>query len=783
MADVLISAVSSLAFSLLKGLLDPQRIEGQRQNTKDVPSSRYGDPIAKYWAVGRGSGTLIWAVQKTESSTESGGKGQPVVTEYHYAGSFAYLLGEGELDLVSIYLNNKIWWSIAPDATPEQITLNGQRSQYFTFYRGTANQPPDPTIQSYEGINATSAHRHYSYIVFKGLPLDEFGGGFPLPQFEVIAVPNWTGGYASLPVATIVQEICKSVRIRPDQVDTSQIASLTSRGFARNQITSARSLLETLQQVYFFHILQLEGKIVCKPYGQTAAVALTTPEFLSRNNSSLYDCRVLDPNTLPLSFQLEFKSAIKHGQATAKFARRYPLSTTINGFLSNNSTEYLESNQKNLNVEVFLAEDEGQTKAFQMLSVALSRTREYDFQVPGHYLEYALGSVAAITLPNGYLENMLIDSVDLGIDYTLNWRTVSYDSAFADISLLAGIVSPVLPIGSGSGASTNLIILDMPIWNGSINESIVYAAMWGSQNSWPGASAMVSINGGSNYSNFAANITTSRPSIFGVRLTSSSAPPAASAATVGKVNVIAQNVSAGYIDEISKLTITLEPYANSDLLTITTDEFNKVNSNFIYIEREIIQFKTATLIGPRQYRLTSLRRGLLGTTAYIPNHQINAYAVRLNNKLIEGNVPTAQIGQSALIAAVTSGQTVAQSTVINYTPLGNSLKPLPPANLRGYIENDGDIKIEWNRLAKKHLVWVNAIDAPLQNDLNKYIIEIYTTSNQFIRSISITDQSFYLYPSALRIADIGVATSFIAKVAQLNATVGSGYQTTSTINI
>jgi hypothetical protein len=186
MAEIAIQVLASIGFSLLKSWLDPVQYDGPQTNTVDKPSSQYGDSISKIFGYSRCSGSLIWAMDKIDRPYTSGGNGSQT-TNHVYYGNFAYLIGHGELDLQTIYLNNKIWYSTAEDASQAQLKLNIERQKYFTFYRGTSTQLPDSRIQADLGISRTTAYRDYAYIVFKDLPLTEYGQAFPLPSFEVVA--------------------------------------------------------------------------------------------------------------------------------------------------------------------------------------------------------------------------------------------------------------------------------------------------------------------------------------------------------------------------------------------------------------------------------------------------------------------------------------------------------------------------------------------------------------------------------------------------------------------
>lgn len=1002
-ANVIIGFVSSVVFSLFRGLFAPQQ-EGPKSDRNDAPRSEYGVNIAKVYGAARLSGSMIWAGIKGETRT-GGGKDGPVT--YSYFGNFAYLICEGEADIISIYFNNKLWWSIAPDSTSNTLQNNSLRTQYFTFYRGTLNQPADPTIQAEEGINNTPAFRGWSYIVFHGLPLADYGNGLPFPSFEVLgkvavvstfqsnngllegtgytvtlaaydnqgvrqqfttttpnavwgirsmntqpvtsleprgeiqiygpdytktiaAGPRWgtvgtakpsgleilsispsgsstpsanalavaqnggflissllsgngiyyvhvtygdgtlasigvtgtppfylgssssqvvtspisssyfssgildrnylidrifdatntviytippgpqdrflgmagwipgvlplpispqnygqpftgaqvaisnnfanataepnTTNYVAASLSSVVRDICQRVRISPSKIDTTEIDGMTTRGYRILSTMTARAALEALQQIYFFHILQIGGKLVCRRYFRPIEDARNTPEFLMEDNKVSYGAEMADPMILPISIQLEYSAFTKHLQNSAQYARRYPPATTIGGLLDTMGvTPFTQDNIRVVTFPVVLTDDEALTKANQILSIAMSKQRNYQFKWPPHYLQYELADVIPLKFPGSdYIDRVSIDSIDLGDDFSLEVKATSYDEAFNGIALTVDSISPSVPNTIGSGASTNLAILDIPIWNGSTDDSVVYVALWGSTTAWSGASVVVSQDDGVSFNGVG-----------------SSATPA----TIGKVNTAPLVVPTAYVDLVSELIITLETGSGTDLNTLTDAIFNKVDRNFIHVNGEILQFKTATLVGTRQYKLTTLRRGLFGTNQYVGSAGPGDLAVLLSNALMTVSVPTSELNQIVLIKAITFGQNSGAAPQISFIAKGNSIKPPPVSRIvAGVGYPSGDITISWSRRARKYVQWIDYSDAPYNNDIDQYIIEIYSIADQFIRSTTVTATN-YLYPAATFNADLPAATSFKVKIYQFSPTVGKGWESEALVVI
>lgn len=196
-------------------------IKGPRLDTFRTTGSAVGAPIVRAYGNNKLAGELMWfgRIRERKRSKKVGGiggfGGQKVVS-YEYYATFAIGLSEGEVKcLRSIRINGRIWWQdpgyangntnyldqqarlleFGPDAltdaelaeynaTALQVAASQGRSEHFTFYRGTAAQEPDPTIQSYLGASAP-AYRDTAYVVFTELPVTEYGGALPLIEFEI----------------------------------------------------------------------------------------------------------------------------------------------------------------------------------------------------------------------------------------------------------------------------------------------------------------------------------------------------------------------------------------------------------------------------------------------------------------------------------------------------------------------------------------------------------------------------------------------------------------------
>ncbi len=153
--------------------------EGQKISEINFQHSDYGRMIPIVYGTIKVYGNIIWASplkELSKTTTQSmGGKGNKVRhthTSYDYMISIAIAMCEGPITKVArIWADNRLI----------------DRSLYdIMLHKGTEDQMPDPTIESYIGIGKTPAYRGIAYIIFKNLQLSEFGNRIPQFSFEVV---------------------------------------------------------------------------------------------------------------------------------------------------------------------------------------------------------------------------------------------------------------------------------------------------------------------------------------------------------------------------------------------------------------------------------------------------------------------------------------------------------------------------------------------------------------------------------------------------------------------
>lgn len=181
------------------GYLDPPKTKRRTPSVDELRQqvSAYGSPIPRVYGTISVYGCVFWIkdnqLEFVAGRKKKGGKGggSQSVESDSYFGTFALGLCEGPITGIK-----RIWFGpkLVYDATATDaagINTSYEFAQYFTLYTGAMGQPIDPTIQAELGIGLTPAWRGLAYLVFRRVPLADYGNTIAGLQIkvEVTALP------------------------------------------------------------------------------------------------------------------------------------------------------------------------------------------------------------------------------------------------------------------------------------------------------------------------------------------------------------------------------------------------------------------------------------------------------------------------------------------------------------------------------------------------------------------------------------------------------------------
>lgn len=220
---------------------DDRVVEGPRLTDLGVSASSYGRPIPIAYGTNRVAGNLIWSPglkehRLEESQGAKGGGPSVTVVTFTYTADFRMAFCEGSADAaLKIWADAKLIIDASGDGPmyPAKIRENNLR-----FYLGDEAQGPDPVEEADLGLGNVPGYRGLVSILFRDLPLEDFGNRIPQitaliakpasARFGFVQVPN--EGFFDARFALLTPD--NSSFIATDQVGLVQKLDLVGRAIA-----------------------------------------------------------------------------------------------------------------------------------------------------------------------------------------------------------------------------------------------------------------------------------------------------------------------------------------------------------------------------------------------------------------------------------------------------------------------------------------------------------------------------------------------------------------------
>ena len=294
---------------------------------------------------------------------------------------------------------------------------------------------------------------------------------------------------------------------------------------------------------------------------------------------------------------------------------------------------------------------------------------------------------------------------------------------------------------------------------GGCVQLVVAAAPRSPGASFPGANVWESVDGGTTWVNIKA---------------------LRAEAITGEVEgLMTGGVSGRFLDTVTEVDIKL----HDEFFTLSSEPAEVVASgrlNWMLIGREIVGFQTATVIGPRRWRLTNLLRGRRNTEEWIDKHAENERCVLLNGP----GVGFIEIGLQEMncprqYRVVPLGRGAADATETHSFTIGaGSMSPFSPYCIRSTRIGGNDISLSWERRSREAFRLLGGVYAPETDGPEQYEIDIYdATDTTVLRTLTpAVGVRTATYSEADQITDFGSAqSSVIVRAYKLHEVYGRGH--------
>ena len=545
---------------------------------------------------------------------------------------------------------------------------------------------------------------------------------------------HWVQGKLGISgLGAIIQDICRRAGLEESLVDVSRLNDAVD-GYIVTRPARARELIEQLMAAYFFDAAESDGALKCVPRGQVSVAEISEDDLLPMSDGALLSITRAQEMELPREVDVITFNRLKNYQSGTRRASRQSV----------DARDVLT-----INLPIVMSEQQAETVAETALYTQWLARSRYVLELGMAHAALEPADVIEVT-SGGATHSMRITQLMFGKPGKLRITAVSEDVAAYDVYVPpsddAAQTQASLPT-----ALTQMQILDIPaLATDNAADATLRFACSGVSSNWKGAVVYRSDDGGGSY-------------LRSVGVTS--------AAMMGSAVTALADGPTCVFDEVATVDVVL---LGKGTLASASELAVLSGANLILIGNELLQFKTATPLSARKYRLSGLLRGRLGTEHATSGHVAGERVVLMDGRLEKDAMPTGLIGLPRLYKAVTLGMTLGSATAQSFTYAAVALKPYSPVHASGVRDGSGNLTISWVRRTRVGGSWRDYADVPLSEGAEAYEVDVLNGAT-VVRTLTSSSPSV-VYLSAQQIADFGANQPTLSiAIYQLSQTVGRGY--------
>ena len=541
--------------------------------------------------------------------------------------------------------------------------------------------------------------------------------------------PTYTGAYTPPSIQQVVGSLCG--QIWPSGTyDVSLLSTTQPCSISLQQVSSIRSIIDTLSQVFLFDVVDSSGIIKFVPRNRA-------PSFSFTHDDMGYNSK--GDSVPPVTFKRMQSNDLPRSVSLSYLAQDIDYNTyTQISYIPN----FDDGQDVTLDVPLVLDHALAKQLTEQILINAHLERQTYTFRTsyanaitiePGDIGTIPEGNVRVMTMTEvseGIIEFVCCDAGYTGAatpivvgGVTIGYTAATYATTGQPVQLPATPVNTAPVVGF-----TDAFWVDPPALNSLDTTPRFFAAInsYGLAG-WPGAQIFKSIDNGASYTLVG---TTNKASTFGV------------------VTSTLPNASPYVFDDVTTFNVTLK-YGT---LSSVTDTALLAGDNLCMVGKEVIAFGNATLNSDGSYTLSHLLRGRYGTEYAIGTHSAStAYPemfTLLDDNLYKIELADGDVGKPFMYKIVTIGSDV--SKVVGEVVAETCMNTIPWTVAQpGIIHNsDGSFDFSWLERPRFVNSLIDFADDPHDYDFGGYCVAISSTGTTKTGSISflgpVTGGSLYV---------------------------------------
>lgn len=555
-------------------------------------------------------------------------------------------------------------------------------------------------------------------------------------------------------LADVVAARCiKSKRLALSDIDVTDLASDTIRGYLVSGGGSLRESIEPLQRIWPFDVIHDGYKL--KFIRRPKSPALTIQE--SDLGATDGDAAPRLSESIEMDGQLAVKVLVIYPDAN----REYDINEQYAARQNRTSV-----NEVTINTPVVLTANEAAGVAEQTLYRGWVERSAFKFTLAdvGDFRKLQPADVIVVQAAEAEHEMLIVDIQTLPngireVSAVRNSSAVFTPTAVGDTGAFTPSVVPGYLKTSG-------VILDIPAVDASQNSPSLLAAMRG-LSGWRGGTLFMSRDSGGTWIAVAD-------------------APANSIATIGYCETALPDANTcAMVDTYGSVRVRM--ISGAVLAGITRDQLLNWGNMFAIGAAgrwEIVQAQDVASVSADTYDLSRFLRGRFGTEWATGTHEIGDSIVLINTSLAFGGLEPTDFDALLMWKFVSHGQYLDEAQSFTDTCEGVSLECLSPTHVKFHKTTAGDVVVSGIRRTRHDGVWRNYADVPLNEETEKYAGRIYTDSSLSVVKRSFDDLSTcsFTYTQAQQTADFaGTPEVLYTSLHQVSARRGLGYPAYKTI--
>lgn len=533
-------------------------------------------------------------------------------------------------------------------------TYSGKHMQDLRWHLGTADQQPDPLIESYEGVGEVPGYRDTCYMVITQLALVDFGNR--IPSFSAVVEED-----VDRTVPQVITKMLKSGGMADGEFDVSLVDSVGFEGMTRPGLSAIGQDLQPIMIAFDIMTQQLGDKMV----------------FSQRNTSDVVPIRTDDLGLLDESWSPAMQDDEDPHKLPDEVLVKYVDLNNDYDTGSQRHSRHRKSSREVVTIDLPIVMESVQAKeiASRMFWLGL-QSRKVEFSLPPKYMGLVRESTLCQVTLNGQEHHVRVTTVERGANLSLRIKA-QLEEPITPTDIGAALFAATA--GTGQNPSFVAPSLELRMMNiralreQDVSVPGIYIAGCCPDSRYPftGGSLYESIDEGISWDNIG--------SITG-------------AATMGDVTDFTQTtVLAGVWDLVNEITVTM----THGTLESRTDLAVLNGANRAVFGDEVIAFATVEYLGDDQYKLSRLLRGMRGTEEHMDDVKQDTYFILLNGAVQFLPTPIGSVGQPRQYKLVAPGGHLEDAHTFKSVADAASVRPIAPTGFTVSRDASNNISIEW----------------------------------------------------------------------------------------